>query len=75
MIDECEDALYINGVGYISREKVDEWDTILSMQVNKLKDEFWGSRATKETELEMQARMMLYMVMVFLEYIGQRVVR
>lgn len=57
MIGECEDALYVNGVGYISREKVDEWDTILSMQVNKIKDEFWGSRATKETEFEMQARM------------------
>lgn len=57
MIGECEDALYINGVGYISREKVDEWDAILSMQINKIKDEFWGSRAIKETELEIQARM------------------
>ena len=57
MIGECEDALYINGVGCISREKVDEWDAILSIQVNKIKDEFWGSRATKKTELEMQARM------------------
>ena len=27
------------------------------MQVNKIKNEFWGSRATKETEFEMQARM------------------
>ena len=56
MIGECEDALYIDGVGYISREKVDEWDAILSMQINKIKDEFEGSRAIKETELEMQAR-------------------
>lgn len=56
MIGECEDALYIDGVGYISREKVDEWDATLSMQINKIKDEFEGSRAIKETELEMQAR-------------------
>ena len=57
MIGECEDALYIDGVGYISREKIDEWDTILSIQANKIKDEFWGRRATKRTECEMQAAM------------------
>ena len=54
---ECEDALYIDGVGYISREKIDEWDAILSMQANEVKDEFWGRRAVKGTEREMQARM------------------
>ena len=52
MIGECEDALYIDGVGYISREKIDEWDAILSMQANKIKDEFEGHRAIKETERE-----------------------
>ena len=57
MMGECEDALYIDGVGYISREKIDEWDAILSMQANKIKDEFQGRRAIKETECEMQARM------------------
>ena len=57
MIGECEDALYIDGVGYISREKIDEWDAILSMQANEIKDEFWGRRAVKGTEREMQARM------------------
>lgn len=57
MIGECEDALYIDGVGYISREKIDEWDAILSMQANKIKDEFEGHRAIKETEREIQAAM------------------
>ena len=57
MIGECEDALYIDGVGYISREKIDEWDAILSIQANEIKDEFWGRRATKKTECEMQAAM------------------
>lgn len=57
MIDECEDALYIDGVGYISREKINEWDAILSVQANEIKDEFWGRRATKRTECEMQAAM------------------
>lgn len=57
MIGEYEDVLYIDGVGYISREKIDEWDAILSMQANKIKDEFWGRRAVKGTEREMQARM------------------
>jgi len=57
MMGECEDALYIDGVGYISREKIDEWDAILSMQANEVKDEFWGRRAVKGTEREMQARM------------------
>ena len=57
MIGECEDALYIDGVGYISREKIDEWDAILSIQVNEIKDEFQGRRATKGTEREMQATM------------------
>ena len=57
MTDGCEDTLYIDGVGYISRKKIDEWDAILSVQANAIKDEFWGRRATKETEREMQARM------------------
>lgn len=57
MMGECKDALYIDGVGYISREKIDEWDAILSMQANEIKDEFWGRKATKRTEREMQARM------------------
>lgn len=57
MIGESEDALYIDGVGYISREKIDEWDAILSMQANKIKDEFQGRRAIKGTEYEMQAAM------------------
>lgn len=57
MIDEYEDALYIDGIGYISREKIDEWDAILSVQANEIKDEFWGRRATKTTEYEMQAAM------------------
>lgn len=57
MTDECEDVLYIDGVGYISREKIDEWDAILSVQANEIKNEFWGRRATKKTEREMQARM------------------
>ena len=57
MLDESEDALYIDGVGYVSREKIDEWDAILSMQANKIKDEFQGRRAIKETEYEMQAAM------------------
>lgn len=57
MMGECEDALYIDGVGYISREKIDEWDAILSMQAKKIKDEFWGRRAVKRTEREMQTRM------------------
>ena len=57
MIGESGDALYIDGVGYISREKIDEWDAILSMQAKKIKDEFWGRRAVKRTEREMQARM------------------
>lgn len=57
MIGECEDALYIDGVGYISREKIDEWDAILSIQANEIKDEFWGRRATKRTECEIQAAM------------------
>ena len=45
MMGECKDALYIDGIGYISREKIDEWDAILSMQAKKIKDEFWGRRA------------------------------
>ena len=57
IIGESGDALYIDGVGYISREKIDEWDAILSMQAKKIKDEFWGRRAVKRTEREMQARM------------------
>ena len=57
MMDECEDALYIDGVGYISREKIDEWDAILSIQANEIKDEFQGRRATKGTERKMQATM------------------
>ena len=57
MIGECEDTLYIDGVGYISREKIDEWDAILSIQANEIKDEFQGRRATKGTEREMQATM------------------
>lgn len=57
MMSECEDALYIDGVGHISREKIDEWDAILSVQVNEIKNEFWGRRAIKGTEREMQARM------------------
>lgn len=57
MMSEYEDALYIDGVGYISREKIDEWDAILSVQVNEIKNEFWGRRAIKRTEREMQARM------------------
>ena len=57
MIGEYKDALYIDGVGYISREKIDEWDAILSMQANEIKNEFWGRRAVKGTEREMQAAM------------------
>ena len=57
MIGESEDALYIDGVGYISREKIDEWDTILSLQANRIKDKFEGHRATKRTECEIQAEM------------------
>lgn len=57
MIGECEDTLYIDGVGYISREKINEWDAILSVQINEIKDEFWGCRAIKRTEREIQARM------------------
>lgn len=49
-IGKCEDVIYIDGVGYISREKIDEWDVILSMQVNKIRDEFQGRRAVKKTE-------------------------
>lgn len=57
MIGESEDALYIDGVGYISREKIDEWDTLLSIQAKTIKDAFQGCRATKQTEYEMQAAM------------------
>lgn len=57
MIGECEDALYIDGVGHIPREKLEKWDAIVSMQVNEIKDEFRGRRATKGTEREMQATM------------------
>lgn len=55
--DESEDALYIDGVGYVSRERIDEWDAFLSMQVNTIRDGFQGRRATKRTECEMQAAM------------------
>ena len=54
-IKECQETKYIDGIGHIPLTKIREWDIILNIQLNQIKDEFIGCKACKNKQAEVQA--------------------
>ena len=55
-VEECQPTKYIDGIGHIPLTKIKEWDTIINIQLNEIRDEFIGCKACKLKQEELQAR-------------------
>lgn len=55
-IEECQPTKYIDGIGHIPLTKIREWDIILKIQLDNIRDEFIGCKACKNKQMEVQAR-------------------